>query len=85
METYWITFEDGSDGSCDGTSELDARLTAERIKEKKVRSAEKLPYPAEPIIWQHAHLKYGPCPAFCYSPKTCAGNTSCPKTRACSE
>jgi hypothetical protein len=107
MQSYWVTFEDGSAGCCSGQSPVDAKNIAEKLTGKKVPSTKEwiteqrkvgkcsymketfdvkpLPYPATPIIWQFDHPVYGKCPAFCYSPKQCAGRTSCPKSHACDD
>jgi len=45
-----------------------------------VSSIDIIPYPAKPqldVRWN--------CPSFCYSPETCKGKTSCPKSRACDD
>ncbi len=92
MNTYWLTFTDGSQGSCDGVNPYDAKQIAEKITGKKVAGGEsthiaarQLPYPANPIVWQFDHPVHGKCPAFCHSPKKCAGRSSCPMSYACSE
>lgn len=92
MKTFWITFTDGSQGCCQGSSEFDAKQIAEKLTGKKVGggeytdiAAKTLPYPATPIIWQFDHPVHGKCPAFCHDPKKCCGKTSCPKNYACSE
>jgi len=97
MNPYWITFEDGSKGCCEGESAYDAKRIAEHLTGKKVspvapisntgdlRNGEVLPYPADPIIWQFDHPVIGICPPFCTSPEKCKGRTSCPKSYACSE
>ncbi len=83
MNTYWITFEDGSAGTCDGESPEDAKRIASEKKGKEVKTVDRLPYPATPIIWQKEDPKYGPCPAFCYSPLSCKGRSCCPKRPSC--
>ena len=92
MQAYWLTFTDGSHGCCEGQSGYDSKIIAEDItgktvagKEFKDFSAEILPYPAEPIIWQFNHPIHGSMPTFCISPETCKGHTSCPRSYACSE
>lgn len=80
---YWVEFEDGSSGCVDGCSSTDAFLRAEEVTEKTVKTVSILPYPASPVLYQHP-CEY-PCPPFCWSPKTCKGNTACPKLYACSE
>lgn len=92
MQTFWLTFTDGSQGCCQGSSAFDAKAIAEKLTGKKVAGGEyrdieakSLPYPANPVIWQFDHPVHGKCPPFCHDPKKCCGNTSCPKNYACSE
>lgn len=92
MKGYWITFADGSTGYCQGGSEYDAKQIAEKLTGKKVGGGEwkdftmkPLPYPANPVIWQLDHPVTGKCPAFCHSPKQCAGRTACPQRHSCTE
>lgn len=91
MQAYWLKFTDGSEGCCEGQSQYDAKLIAEKFTGKTVAGgrfdkieAKTLPYPAAPIIWQHDHPVNGKCPAFCHSPKQCQGRTACPQSYACS-
>lgn len=90
MQGFWLTFTDGSNGYCEGGSEFDAKQIAEKLTGKTVAggkhqdiAAKRLPYPASPIIWQLDHPVHGKCPAFCYSPKTCAGESSCRRDPSC--
>lgn len=92
MNSYWLTFTDGSKACCQGQTEYDAKQIAEKLTGKKVTGGEWkdigakiLPYPASPVIWQLDHPVSGKCPAFCTSPEQCGGRTSCPKSYACSE
>ena len=92
MNTYWLTFTDKSEACCQGMNEFHAKSIAEKLTGKKVAggafkdiAAKPLPYPATPIVWQFDDPCYGKCPPFCYAPRECAGRTSCPKSRACSE
>jgi len=92
MTAYWLTFTDGSNGCCEGQSEYDAKMIAEKLTGKKVAggeydniSAKRLPYPATPLIWQFDHPVSGKCPPFCNTPGQCQGRGSCPKSYACSE
>jgi hypothetical protein len=90
---FWITFTDGSSGYCQGNDAYDAVQIAEKLTGKTVvvgankwkPELKSLPYPGNPIIWQFDHPVSGKCPPFCFSPKECAGRTSCPKNYACSE
>lgn len=92
MQAYWLTFTDGSRGCCEGQSAYDAKIIAEKLTGKTVAggqfkdiAAAVLPYPAEPIIWQHEHPVHPKCPPFCNTPSQCAGKSACPKSYACSE
>lgn len=46
-----------------------------------VKSVQGLPYSASPVIGPGAKKAY----TLCYTPDECAGRSSCPKRRACSE
>lgn len=85
MAAFWFTFEDGGSGCI----EADTQAAAEEIAETKLSrttvSAKVLPYPANPRLHVVPHPEYGPCPSFCYSPETCAGQTGCPKRQSCTE
>lgn len=94
MLGFWLTFTDGTSGYCEGSSAYDAVAIAQKVTGKTVvvpngnqwnPDVPRLPYPATPVIWQFEHPVSGKCPPFCYTPKNCKGNTSCPKSRACSE
>lgn len=92
MQYYWLTFTDGTQGCCQGASDFDAKLIAEKLTGKTVAggkwkdiAAKLLPYPGDPVIWQLDHPVNGKCPVFCYSPSECAGRGSCPKNRACDD
>lgn len=91
MQGFWLKFTDGTSGYCEGSSAFDAKLIAEKLTGKTVSGpqynpdAKQLPYPALPIIWQLDHPVNGKCPAFCFAPNQCAGNSSCPQRRSCTE
>ena len=85
MKAFWITFEDGTSGCCEGQSEYDAKLIAKHIRNKEVKTCEPLPYPSSPRVWEFVHPVYGVTPSFCCSPKSCKGNSSCPKSYSCTE
>jgi len=92
MKGFWLTFTDGSKGYCEGSGDFDAKQIAEKLTGKTVAggkyrdiAAKTLPYPANPIIWQLDHPVSGKCPAFCYRPNECAGETTCRQARACTE
>jgi len=82
MQGFWITFENGDAGYCDAETAEAATEKASELTGKTAKSVETLPYPATPIIWQK-ESEYGPCPAFCYQPRKCAGRTSCPTRPSC--
>jgi len=90
---YWITFTDGSKGYCEGQTPRDAVRIAEKLTGKTAVVGDNkwapdlktLPYPATPTIWQFDHPIDGKCPAFCFRPDQCAGCTSCPQNRSCTE
>lgn len=98
MTAYWITFDDGSSGCCEGEGPYDAIIIAQKISGKKVvlpdgkhlysdgvaeEIAKPLPYPASPIIWQFNHPVSGLTPPFCHSPKKCVDQGRCPQERSC--
>lgn len=80
MRGYWIDFTDYSAGYVEAVDEDAAIAVAEKKTAKSVSHARRLPYPAEPIIHQESG-----CPAFCCTPRKCAGNTACPQRPSCSE
>lgn len=74
---YWVTFSDRA-AICIETETR--KQCEEKAKELgAVISIHHLPYPASP------RLDPTDCPDFCYSPRECAGRSSCPKSYACSE
>ncbi|HVL65751.1 MAG TPA: hypothetical protein VM364_00685 [Vicinamibacterales bacterium] len=75
---FWITFEDGKRGSIEVRQGEDPRAIAATFG--VVKTIDPLPYPATPQL-----RSVTGCPPFCYSPQTCKGRTSCPKSYACSE
>lgn len=86
MANFWVDFEDGSAGYVEAKDMREAATIADEKTGKKSKSVRTLPYPADPIIHRgEPHPEYGHCPAFCYTPKQCAGKSSCPKSYACSE
>ena len=86
MQFYWVTLETGKSGTVHAETPDIAKTTAETIvsaltSENQVAvSAERLPYPAHPIWFSGSD-----CPAFCYAPNKCKGNTSCPQRISCTE
>lgn len=93
MQAYWVTFTDGTEVCCEGQSAYDAKCIAEHFTKKTVAggkykdfSVKTLPYPASPVVWQFEHpTGGGKCPTFCYTPRKCAGLTSCPANRSCDD
>lgn len=85
MQPFWITFDDGTRGCCEGQSEYDAKRIAAHVKGKPVAKVEHIPYPAKPLIWQFDHPIHGKCPDFCFTPQECVGRTACPRPRACND
>lgn len=92
MKGFWLTFTDGTKGYCQGQSPYDAVQIAEKLTGKTVAVDNKwnptlpsLPYPATPVIWQLDHPVHGKTPSFCFRPEQCAGCTSCPQNRSCTE
>lgn len=83
MTPYWITFEDGSQACCEGHDAADAMRIAGYLSGKAAETAEEIPYPANPCIWQFEHPVSGKHPRFCIKPRECAGKRSCPQSRAC--
>lgn len=86
---WWVTLEDGREGCVEvkwvkGMSNADLVKSVKTVTENamgsKVVGVQGLPYPANPR-W----VKASDCPSFCYTPKQCAGRSSCPKSYACSE
>ena len=93
MKHYWITFEDGTQGSCDGHNASDAKLIAEALTGKTVKApkypTEKdipiRPYPKPPVIWTFEHPVYGKMPPLCYGGNECLKKSACPQGYSCSE
>ncbi|HQR98125.1 MULTISPECIES: hypothetical protein [unclassified Polaromonas] len=92
MQTFWITFTDGSQACSQGQSEYDAKAIAEKLTGKTVGGGKyqnfdmkPLPYPAEPVVWRFEHPLHGKTPTFCHAPKQCAGRTACPQNYSCTE
>jgi hypothetical protein len=93
MNGYWLKFTDGTSGYCEGERPRDAVKIAEKLTAKTVvvgdneyaPKIDTLPYPAYPVIWQFNHPIFGKCPAFCYTPSQCHGETACPKRPSCAD
>jgi hypothetical protein len=80
VTAYWLSFTDGTHGSCEGGSLAAAIKKAEDMTAKTVKAGKCLPYFAVPVIFQS-----GDEPAFCHNPARCAGRSSCPMDYACTE
>lgn len=95
METYHLTFTDGTTGYCEGQSPHDVVSIAEHITGKTVKpgankwdksswdSIKSNPYPVRNMIWQFDHPVRGKTPAFCTGGARCIGRGSCPMSYAC--
>ncbi len=90
MKSFWLTFTDKSHACCDGESEYDAKIIAEKLTDKTVAGgkykdieAKRLPYPASPNVWTYDHPVHGKCPQFCWKPESCAGSSACPRSPSC--
>jgi flavodoxin len=80
MNSYWVTFESQKSGCVDADTKELAEKIAENLGNDKVKSCERLPYPATPRM-----NNISECPAFCITPEKCKGRSSCPLSYACSE
>ncbi len=76
MSIYWAEFVNRPAACVQANDRGDAAIVALEFGEViRVRS---LPYAALPMLNEKWHTV-----PFCYSPETCAGKTSCPKSRSC--
>ncbi len=78
MKGFWITFTSGSSGYCEGVDAEAAMAKATEVTGREAIKADRLPYPAKPVLFQGDNR-----PAFCYKPRQCKGNTSCPQNPSC--
>lgn len=85
MQSYWLTFIGRAAGCVQAESEYDAKLIGKHVGKAEVATCRILPYPAMPRLSSYIHPVYGETPSFCYSPEKCAGKTSCPSNRSCTE
>jgi hypothetical protein len=92
MQTFWLTFTDNTQASCQGDGEFDAKQIAEKLTGKTVAggkykdiAAVVLPYPADPCVWKFEHPLHGKTPSFCFRPTQCKGRTACPQNYSCTE
>lgn len=79
---YWVVFEDGDKGCVElGIATGIPKNLTEIAFQKKVKSIDHIPYPAQPRL--------GPvksdCPSFCFTPEQCVGRSSCPRRYACND
>jgi len=86
---YWITFKGRGSACVEAAGVEAAKAVAAKLTDAEVVDAKLLPYPAEPRLNKHQHEftdgRKRVCPSFCYSPRECAGRSSCPQRYACSE
>lgn len=77
-----VTFTDGTYGSVSMSGDDTAvrTIVAQKCPGKTIESIKSLPYPCSPMI--HDEFKSLP---LCFSPKQCAGRSSCPRNYSCSE
>lgn len=95
MSAYWITWSDGSQGCIEtpprqapaiegwkAANEADqakAKAAAQALRPLLlVERVEHLPYPASPRLGDVSD-----CPSFCFSPRQCAGHSSCTRSISC--
>lgn len=86
----WVTFKNGHKPGCvevkyipgQTNDEIRSRIViaAEVETGDEVDQVETLPYPANPRL-----VRVSDCPSFCHQPTICAGWSSCPRDRACSD
>lgn len=74
---FWITFKNHLPGTVKADNAEAASEEAAKITGKEVVDAQQLPYPSTPYLHPIEH------PAFCHSPRACAGRSSCPQRYAC--
>jgi hypothetical protein len=80
MTPFWLSFTDGTHGTCEGKTLAQAIAKAEDLTKKVVSTGKCIPYPAVPVIYQESFT-----PAFCYNPTRCLGKSSCPQNLACND
>lgn len=78
MLAHWADFSDRPSGTVNAPTEEDALERAKAFGNPT--RARRLPYPAEPVLGARSDM-----PSFCVRPNECAGQSSCPRRRACSE
>ena len=76
---FWtVIFEDNSAVSVKAKNSEEAAHEAESLTGKTTKEAYSTPYPQQSI-------QNNDFPPFCWGGKSCAGKTSCPKSRACND
>lgn len=85
MRSFWMTFAGRAAGCVEANDEAEARAIALTETGMEPTKVQNLPYPANPRINKYVDPKYGVCPAFCFKPEQCCGNTSCPQRYSCTE
>lgn len=94
--SWWVTFSDGSQACLDtprgydqsrqgDVRRADMLALAAEIKGIEATEIATLPYPARPRLNAQVYDDGSSCPSFCFTPKECAGRTSCPRRRACDD
>lgn len=78
LNSYLITFRDGTTACVDGASGDEARQTGEALQGQAAATWAQLPNPAEPRL--NALV---PGPAYCTQPHVCAGSHACTKRFDC--
>ena len=82
MQSFWVTFDDGTKGSCEGEDASHAKILADLATNKRVTSVAQIPHLAEPVIW--TVNDYGSfVPSFCYRPEECKKSNRCAGFRSC--
>lgn len=83
MGYWWVKSASGGAGTVQADTQSNAMQIYKEKKGNDAYTAERLPYPASPII--HQEECENPCPPFCYRPETCQGKTCCPNNPSCCE
>lgn len=82
---FWMTFEKSTPACVEAAGVTDAIKLAEELRKDKVTKIRGLPYPAMPRLTNHVQPTGDVTPAFCYRPEQCAGRSSCPQRRSCTD
>lgn len=84
MKAWWLTFDSHEPGCVEAPTAEEASAIADKLIGYVATSVKSLPYPASPRINIYKSEGGDNCPSFCFQPQTCAGRSSCPKLRSCS-